>query len=95
MPHKEDRAYSITEFGDLPFITLHKRESTCTGDMIRSLFRSAGMDPPIREAGTMREQIEKVEMGEGLILINPGNYICYSPNVHCVNVKELKPQSPS
>lgn len=56
------------------------------------LFSELGISPKLLEAGSIQEQIGKVEMGEGIILINPFNSICYSPNVHCVEAKELKPQ---
>ncbi len=88
----EDRIYSLKEFSDLPFITVNESESSATKNMMLDLFRELEITPPFYEAGSIQEQIEKVEMGEGIILINPNNSICYSPNVHCIKIKELKPQ---
>lgn len=67
-------------------------ECACIDRMMARLFVAAGIDPKVIQAQTMEEQIQLVEMGEGAILINPYNYICYSPNVSCFTVAELEPQ---
>ncbi len=92
IPTVEDRPYSLTEFQEQTFITLCDAESRGNRAMLTELFASLHIDPPIYEAGSMQEQIEKVEMGEGMILINPNNSVCYSPNVNCVKIREVLPQ---
>ena len=91
-PDIEDRVYSLKEFSGFPFITVNESESSASRNMMLDLFRELEISPPFYEAGSIQEQIEKVEMGEGIILINPNNSICYSPNVHCIRIKELKSQ---
>ena len=92
MAQAEDRVFSLTEFKDYPFITMTDEESRTSKQMMKDLFSELGIDPEVLEAGSIQEQIGKVEMGEGIILINPNNSICFSPNVHCIRVKELEPQ---
>ncbi len=88
----EDRTYSISEFPQLTFVTLDTEGHEGMTALLSDLFRSAGIRPKVILAKSMREQIEMVETGEGAILINPYNYICYSPNVCCIEVAELQPQ---
>ena len=88
----EERTYSIREFSDLTFVSVTESECAYISRMMERLFAAAGIDPTIIQAQTMEEQIQLVEMGEGAILINPYNYICYSPNVSCFTVAELEPQ---
>ena len=88
----EDRVYSIREFASLPFVSTDESESKHNTEMLLDLFRSCQMSPKIIRCSTMQEQIQTVEMGEGVILINPYNAICYSPTVHCLKVAELEPQ---
>ena len=92
IPDVENQLYSLTKFQAYPFITVKDAESSNANTMLFDLFSSLGVAPPVYEAKSMREQIEKVEMGEGMILINPNNSVCYSPNVNCVRIKELLPQ---
>ena len=88
----EERPYSIREFAGLTFVSVTETECACIDRMMARLFVAAGIDPKVIQAQTMEEQIQLVEMGEGAILINPYNYICYSPNVSCFTVAELEPQ---
>lgn len=91
-PKAEDRIYSLSEFQDYPFINIADEESSSSKEMMLALFRETGISPPIYEADSLQKQIGMVEMGEGIILINPNNSVCYSPNVHCLQIRELKPQ---
>lgn len=91
-PKAEDRLYSLAEFGDLPIISVVEQGDQPIGRMLDALFDTARVHPPIVLAKNLRDQIQRVEMGEGAILINPFNYICYSPNITCFHVKELVPQ---
>ena len=92
IPALEDRVYSVRDFQELPFITVNEQESRPSRDMMLDLFQSLGISPPVCETASMQEQIQKVEMGEAIILINPYNSVCYSPNVTCVHARELLPQ---
>lgn len=92
IPVIEDRFYSLKEFQRQTFITLCDTESRRNRTMLTELFTSLHINPPVYEAKSVQEQIEKVEMGEGMILINPNNSVCYSPNVNCVKIKEVLPQ---
>lgn len=91
-PHPEDRVYSLREFQNLSIISIDEEESRTPQDMLAELCRSLEITPVLKKAKSLKEQIHMVEMGEGAILINPDNYICYSPNVTCVKVSELLPQ---
>lgn len=91
-PKAEDRLYSLAEFGDLPIISVAEQGEQPIGRMLGDLFHTTNIHPPIVLAKNMRDQIQRVEMGEGAILINPFNYICYSPNISCFHVQELVPQ---
>ena len=88
----EDRVYSIREFAALPFASMDEAESKPNTDMLLELFERCQIAPRIIRCSSMQEQIQTVEMGEGAILINPYNAICYSPTVNCVKVAELEPQ---
>lgn len=88
----EDRTYSISEFAHLTFVSLNAEGHEGMTALLANLFKTANMQPKVILAKSMREQIEMVETGEGAILINPYNYICYSPNVCCIEVAELQPQ---
>lgn len=88
----EMRTYSITEFSHLTFVSVCQDECAYIQEMMDELFSSAGMHPRIVLAKSLEEQLQMAEMGEGAVLINPYNYICYSPNVSCFTVAELKPQ---
>ena len=92
VPQVEDRVYSLTEFQTHTFITLSDSESRGNRAMLMELFASIPMKAPVYVAQSIREQIEKVEMGERMILINPNNSVCYSPNVNCVQIREVLPQ---
>lgn len=88
----EHRTYSLAEFSHLTFISVSKEECACIQDMMDELFCAVGITPNVIYAKSMEEQIQMAEMGQGALLINPYNYICYSPNVSCFSVAELKPQ---
>lgn len=88
----EDRIYSIKEFADLTFVSVAENGCRPIATLLDALFEEAGISPRVILAESLEEQIQLVEMGEGAILINPYNYICYSPNVSCFHVAELKPQ---
>ena len=92
IPEIEQRVHSIKEFSRYPFINIRESESQHSRNMLLDLFQSLDINPPVYEAHSIGEQIEMVEMGEGILLINPNNFICYSPNVHCVHAEELLPQ---
>lgn len=91
-PKAEDRVYSLAEFKEFPFINIADEESSTLRKMMPQLFQKVGISPQIHEAESLQKQIGMVEMGEGIILINPNNSVCYSPNVHCLTIKELEPQ---
>ena len=84
--------HHLTEFAQLPFVSVDEEESRHVMRMMQELFRQAQVDPAIVLAPSIEEQIQLVEMGEGALLINPYNAICYSPTVCCVRVAELLPQ---
>ena len=88
----ENRSYSIAEFSHLTFVSVCQDECSYIQEMMDELFSSADMRPRIILAKSLEEQLQMAEMGEGAILINPYNYICYSPNVSCFTVTELRPQ---
>ena len=88
----EEHSYSLREFRAYPIITVCDAESRGNKAMLTQLLASLDMQPPVYEAQSLQEQIQKVEMGEGMILINPYNSVCYSPNVSCVHIRELAPQ---
>ncbi len=92
MEHVEDRVYSIREFESLPIASPDEAESKHNTDMLIELFDRFHLTPKIIRCSGMQEQIQTVEMGEAMILINPYNSICYSPTVNCVKVSELEPQ---
>ncbi len=92
MPEAEDRIYSLKEFSRFPFIFVDESESRTTHSLWNELCDSLEIHPPLYLASSLQEQIQLVEMGEGIILINPYNSICYSPNVHRIKIRELKPQ---
>lgn len=88
----EMRTYNITEFSHLTFVSVCEKECAYIQEMMDELFSSADMQPRVVLAKCLEEQLQMAEMGEGAVLINPYNYICYSPNVSCFTVAELKPQ---
>ena len=88
----EDRTYSIAEFSDLTFVSVAEEGMKPIAALLDALFEQAGINPRVILAESLEEQIQLVEIGEGAILINPYNYICYSPNVSCFHVAELRPQ---
>ena len=45
----EDRVYSLTEFSNLPFITINDNDSSTPGNMLRELFDSLRISPPVTE----------------------------------------------
>ncbi|MBP3883787.1 MAG: LysR family transcriptional regulator [Olsenella sp.] len=92
VPKAEDRTYSLAEFSDLTFVSVAERGDRPIAGMLEGLFSEAGIDPHVILAESLSEQIQLVEMGEGAILINPFNYICFSPNISCFRVRELAPQ---
>ena len=87
-----DGVHSIAEFHNYPFIVANDSESRKSRALLRELFSDLKISPSVFETTSLREQIEKVELGEGMLLINPNNSVCYSPNVNCVKIKELVPQ---
>lgn len=91
-PEAEDQVYSLTDFREYPFINIADEESSSSKEMLLALFKETGISPPVYEAESLQKQIGMVEMGEGILLINPNNSVCYSPNVHCLKIKELMPQ---
>ena len=91
-PHPENRIYSLREFQNLCIISIDEEECRTPQDMLADLCRTLRISPVLKKAKSLKEQIHMVEMGEGAILINPDNYICYSPNVSCLRVQELLPQ---
>ena len=88
----EPRTYSMAEFAGLTFVSVDVEGHEAIAALLDDLFASVGISPKVVLAKSLREQIEMVEMGDGAILINPYNYICYSPNVCCFKVAELLPQ---
>lgn len=92
LPETDGTVHSLKEFSHFPFITVNDTESSASKNMLLDLFAKLQISPPVYEASSIREQIGLVEIGEGIVLINPNNSICYSPNVHCIQIKELKPQ---
>ena len=84
--------HALAEFAQLPFVSVDEGESRHVLHLMEELFAAAHIDPPIVLVSSLEEQIQLVEMGEGAILINPYNHICYSPTVCCVRVAELQPQ---
>ena len=92
LPEVEDRPYTLTEFHQYPFITVDEVESKRAYDMLQRIFKDANLKPTIHPVASLQEEIQAVEMGEGIIAINPYNSICYSPNVHCIKLAELEAQ---
>ena len=92
LPEVEDRPYSLTEFQQYPFITVDEIESKHAYDMLQHICKDANIKPLIHPVDSLQEEIQAVEMGEGIIAINPYNSICYSPNVHCIKLTELEAQ---
>ena len=92
VPEVEDREYSLKEFQHFTFISIAEEECRTAQEMLEALCAELGIFPAFMKARTLGEQIQRVEMGEGVILINPYNFICYSPNVTCIKIRELKPQ---
>lgn len=92
IPSIDDGIHSLREFENYPIVSADKNESRISCDMLQNLCHEAGINPPIQYVNNLHEQIQAVEMGEAMILINPYNSICYSPNVNCVKVRELIPQ---
>jgi DNA-binding transcriptional LysR family regulator len=92
LPEAEPRTYSLTEFQQYPFITVDEAESKHAYTMLQHICRNANIKPSIHPVTSLQEEIQAVEMGEGIIAINPYNSICYSPNVHCLKLKELEAQ---
>ena len=92
IPHIDDGVHSLREFEKYPIVSADENESRISCEMLQHLCQESGINPPIQYVNNLHEQIQAVEMGEAMTLINPYNSICYSPNVNCVKVKELIPQ---
>ena len=92
LPQVEDRSYSLTEFKTFPFVSVDEQESKHASAMLHNLCRDLGIHPVIHDVSSIQEQIQMVEMGEGVIPINPFNSICYSPNVNCIKIREFEAQ---
>lgn len=93
IPCMENREYSLLEFKDHTFISVDNNDSAPVNELLMESCGALGFAPKIMYVASIEEQIFAIEMGEGIFGINPYNSICYSPNVHCVKIKEFKPQT--
>ena len=92
LPHPERRTYSLREFEDNVFICVDANKDPHSTELLVELLGELGISPHLRTVPNIEAQIHTVEMGEGVMLINPYNSICYSPSVICVEVAELRAQ---
>ena len=82
---------SIREFADLPFVCIAKRDSEHMRALLERTCAEAGFTPRVLEVGDLQELILEMELGHGIVGINPRHMVCCSPNLRALEVDEMRP----
>lgn len=84
-------AYTLKDFADKPFLTIHKENNNFQDRMIRGATKAAGFEPVFIEAFDERNFMMMLEMGKGIGVLDAYSKCCNSPNVECIPVPEIEP----